>query len=150
MWSGCTLHLDLYNPLCSFGWNYDQCFQTPPSFSPCPHRDWQTVTYSVYVSVDGIAGTCWEARLVLPQQVGMFVVRPWKNTCSLENDITSGARKVTTSNLVVKEGRGIRPISWDEQVLLMAILILPGAEVLLAAWTYFLLLLAIMRACIVT
>lgn len=49
-----------------------------------------------------------------------------------------GCKKVTASNLAVKERRGIRPMFWGEQVLLMAKL------VLLAALMYFLLLLAIM------
>lgn len=34
-----------------------------------------TLTYSMHLSVDSIAGAYWEARLVFPHQVGMFVVR---------------------------------------------------------------------------
>lgn len=80
-----------------------------------------TLMYSMHLSVDSIAGAYWEARLVFPQQVRMFVVRLRWNICILENGITSGVRKGAASNLVVKEGGGARPASRGEWLLLMDI-----------------------------
>lgn len=47
-----------------------------------------SVVYSVHVNVVRVAGACWVARSVLPQQMGMSVRRLRRNAYVLENSIT--------------------------------------------------------------
>lgn len=95
-----------------------------PPFIPVPTGT-DSVVYSVHVSVVCVAGACWVARSVLPQQMGMFVGRI-KNACVLENSITWSAGKGRGSTLVVKGKGGIRPTCWGERVVLIAFCLMPG------------------------